>query len=316
MGSNRTLSRRDVLRYGLGAAGAAILPGFSPSGLRFGLVADVHHGLVPFAEEYLRSFVQEATRRGVDFIVQLGDFCHPEPGARSFLDTWSDFRGPRYGAIGPHDLDYGSKEDAVRWWGIPNRYYSFDREDFHFVVLDANNNFDHGQYVPYEESNFYRDTTMNGHVDNDQLDWLAEDLRRTDKRTVVFMHHSIDESEGGGSCKNRHRVRAVLERANRGLSQRKVVACFQGFHHSDGYELRRGIHYVRTNSLTHVWLGDRFDRTADYAEPLFCFVTMDEGGMVIEGREGQWKGTSPAERKYPGGEKLTPHIANRRLRFA
>lgn len=316
MASKSALTRREVLRAGVGFACAPLLPEIKSPSTRFGLIADVHHGLVSFSERYLEEFVQEAAQRNVDFVVQLGDFCHPNPASRSFLNEWSNFRGPRYGVLGDHDLDYGSKDEAIRWWGIPDRFYSFDSGNSHFIALDANNLFDKGRYVPYEESNFYGDMSRISHVDEEQLDWLVNDLEGTSKPSFVFVHQAIDEIDGGGACLNRHRVRAILEEANRRAGRSKVVACFQGHHHTDQYEKRRGIHYVRINSATHAWLGDRFDKTADYAEPLFCFVTVGKDEIVIEGREGTWVESSPSDRKFPGADRLSPTLSSRRLRFA
>ena len=46
--------------------------------------------------------------------------------------------------------DKYSKEEFVAGFGMPGRYYSFDKGDFHFIVLDGNNLFDEGKYIPYQ----------------------------------------------------------------------------------------------------------------------------------------------------------------------
>ncbi len=319
MKGRSTVTRRAVLKLSAGLLGSAVLDasafGHGDQVTRFGLIADVHHGLANRSVERLGAFVSEASSRDLSFVAQLGDFNHPLRSAREFLNVWTEYRGPRFGVLGNHDMDYGYKEDAIEWWQIPDRFYSFDSGHLHFVVLDANNIFDNGNFVPYANSNFYLDQKRISHVDDEQLDWLAMDLRQTWRQTIVFVHQAIDEIDGGGLCLNRHRVRALLEEANRQAGFTKVIACFQGHHHKDQYEMRRGIHYVRVNSASYFWLGDRFGRTADYQEPLFCFVTVTDDTLVIEGRQGSWTPPSPTERKYPGAEKLSPHISDRRLRL-
>lgn len=312
-----TLTRREVLKYGAGLASTALMPPFmAENATCFGLIADVHHGLASNPEDRLAAFISAASKRDLAFIAQLGDFNHPLKSARSFLNAWTDYRGLRYGVLGNHDMDYGFKEDAVEWWQIPHRHYSYDAGHLHFVVLDANNIFDKGNYVPYANSNWYQNFSHISHVDEEQLDWLVSDLRSTRKQVVVFVHQAIDEIDGGGACLNRHRVRAILEDANRRAGFQKVIACFQGHHHTDEAESRHGIHYVRVNSASYHWVGDRFGRTADYAKPLHCFVTVTADDIIIEGVQGSWTPPSPSERKYPGAERLSPHITDRRLVLA
>lgn len=58
-------------------------------------------------------------------------------------------RGPKYHVIGNHDTDGDGRnrpngayaftpEETVEYWGIQERYYSFDLRGIHFVVLDGN----------------------------------------------------------------------------------------------------------------------------------------------------------------------------------
>lgn len=285
-----------------------------PVATRFGVIADVHHGLAEGTERRLEEFLAEASRRELDFIVQLGDFNHPVRAARGFLNTWMGYRGPRHGVLGNHDMDMGSKEHAVDMWQVPGRYYSFDAGMHHFVVLDANNIYRDRGFVPYADGNYFQaGGAQNSHCDDEQLDWLAADLASTRRATVVFVHQPIDDSYKGGSCQNRHRVRAILEEANRRAGWQKVVACFQGHHHDDGYEERRGVHYFRVNSSSYLWVGGDYGRMAHYDRSLFGFVTMTEGEIVLEGRNAEWVPPTPAERGVPEAGHFVPRIVDRRV---
>src|SRR5262249_35850668 len=140
-------SRRDfVTRIGVGA-GAFLLPwpgsaAGTPEAtgtLRFGLIADVHQDIMHDSEKRLRAFVERMKSERVEFILQMGDFCTPIKRNQRFMDIWRAFPGPRYHVLGNHDMDGGfSRQQALAFLGMPERYYSFDYRGVHFVVLDGN----------------------------------------------------------------------------------------------------------------------------------------------------------------------------------
>jgi 3',5'-cyclic AMP phosphodiesterase CpdA len=281
--------------------------------LRFGVIADVHHGLALDTEARLEAFVEAASARELDFVVQLGDFNHPVRAARGFLNVWAAYRGPRYGVLGNHDMDLGSKAHATDLWQVPGRYYAFNAGRHRCYVLDANNILRDGRFVPYEDSNYYLDGSVISFLDDEQLDWLASDLIATDRTAIVFVHQPIDETYKGGTCQNRHRVRAILEEANRRAGRTKVLAVFQGHHHDDGYEERRGVHYFRVNSASYLWVGGEYGRMAHYDRSLFGFVTVTDDEIRLEGTSGAWVEPTPAQRGVPDAEHFVPGIRDRRV---
>ncbi|MDG2125983.1 MAG: metallophosphoesterase, partial [Verrucomicrobiales bacterium] len=200
--------------------------------LKFGVITDVHQDIMHDAEERLGVFAQAMKEAEVDFVVQLGDFCVPKEGNRKFLEIWDSIAVPRYHVLGNHDTDGGYKrEETVKWWGMPARYYSFDQGGMHFVVLDGNDR-PEGHTSGYPRF-----------IADDQIKWLEEDLKATGLRTVVFVHQSLEREEEGG-VQNGAAVRGVLEAAGAG----KVVACFSGHHHRDYVREISGIAYPQINS--------------------------------------------------------------------
>lgn len=68
------------------------------------------------------------------------------------------------------------KNRALDEFGIDNRYRSFDRAGWHVIVLDS--------IFPDEE------TVYQGRLDDEQFDWLSEDLKKVSTRTpVMVMSH-------------------------------------------------------------------------------------------------------------------------------
>ena len=110
-------------------------------------------------------------------------------------------------------------------------YYSFDRGGFHFVVLDA---CFRGDGQPYGRKNFQ---WTDPNIPLVEVEWLAADLKATDRRTIVFVHQRLDVQNEYG-VRNAAEVRGILEASGR------VLAVFQGHSHQNDYREIHGIHYT------------------------------------------------------------------------
>ncbi|QDT00378.1 metallophosphoesterase family protein [Adhaeretor mobilis] len=225
-----TTDRRNVL-LGLGLSAATFackIPGLragerspnsEPGKLTLGLVADVHQDVIQDAHERLRMFIDQMKQDKPDAIIQLGDFAIPISNNQPFLDTWNSFDGPKYHVLGNHDTDGGyRKQQTMEWWGMPERYYSFDKHGFHIVVLDGNDS----NPEPWEGYPRY--------IDAEQQDWLAQDIEGTGLPTLVICHQSLEAERG---VDNRDQIRKILEAANAKAGHSKVFACLSGHHHID-----------------------------------------------------------------------------------
>lgn len=279
--------------------GAAPAEGGAPADpptLRFGVITDVHQDIMHDAVDRITAFVEAMTARGVDFVIQLGDFCRPEPRNDGFLEAWNRFEGPRHHVIGNHDMDGGhSRDEVVAYYGMPARYYSFDLRGLHFIVLDGND--PGGTSAGYARF-----------IGPEQLDWLREDLAAHPLPTVVFVHQPLGSSDG---IENRAEVRDVLESARRLEGHPGVVAVFAGHSHVDCARLVGGIYHLWIHSASYVWVGSEhrhrsyadeihekhewIDRTCPFRGPLWAVVSIDlvEGSLEVEGRATDWVGPDP-----------------------
>ena len=323
MQTNRP-NRRAVLA-GAVVLGIAIslLPGCATSEspqkrVRFGVCADVHKDLMHDADQRLTVFVDRMNREKADFIIHLGDFCRPYAHNDGFMAVWRSFDGPGYHVLGNHDMDGGfTREQTTAYWGMPAKYYGFDRGGFHFIILDGNDKTDPPQqgYARY--------------IGTEQQQWLRRELTATELPTIIFSHQSLDDK---GGVANGADVRAILEQANQAAGRRKVIACFSGHHHMDYCRQINGIHYVQINSMSYFWMGDKYqhvryspeiDRdypwikyTAPYQDPLYALVTLASDGTIrIEGTQSEWVGPSPWDVDYPKDrmDQIGPRISTRDL---
>ncbi|MFK8113071.1 MAG: metallophosphoesterase [Rubripirellula sp.] len=249
--SSNKKHRRAFFRDGtLVLAAAAIAPSklvaADPSQrLRVGLMTDLHYADKPTSgsRHYQQSLGKleraSAELRAAEpsFVVELGDLIDRADSVDTelrYLKTinqqYSEIASDRHYVLGNHCVDTLKKAEFLGSVGQERSYYSFDREGFHFIVLDACFRAD-GE--PYGRKNFQ---WTDANVPEEELKWLASDLKETDKQVIVFAHQRLDETKNH-SVKNNKAVRDVLESSN------KVLAVFQGHSHKNELQQIDGIHY-------------------------------------------------------------------------
>ena len=220
--------------------------------VRFGIATDVHYadieprGSRPYRESLakFKEFVRVMGKERPDFLIELGDFKDQddtpvEAKTLSYLrrieSAYAAFKGPRYHAIGNHDVDSLSKAQFLGTAGNPGipaewSYFRFDVRAVRFLVLDAGfaangEPYDHGKFA-WADCN----------VPAAELDWLRSELVASPHPVIVFLHQQLD-GQGDYYVKNAADVRAILERSG------KVLAVFQGHRHEGALTKIKGIPY-------------------------------------------------------------------------
>ena len=246
------IGRRAILKAGsLCLSAGVITPARTlfaqapESVLRIGLITDLHHADKPpkgtrFYRESLGKLAEAAKQFTIDkinFVVELGDIIDAAESVEvelGYLSTvnrqYAAISEDRHYVIGNHCVDTLTKTELLSAVGQEKPYYSFDRNSYHFIVLDACFRAD-GE--PYGRHNFVWNDTS---IPQIELDWLQADLKLNDKPVIVFVHQRLDVSDNH-SVKNDAEVRAMLE------SSGKVLAVFQGHSHNNDLSDIGGIHY-------------------------------------------------------------------------
>ena len=331
------MKRRFFLnRFSMSMAGVLLLPHAGVKAalkkkeqrkivLKAGICSDVHRDLIPDSEERLQTFIDDMNKRGdIDFIIQLGDFCCPYDRNLPFLNIWNKFKGPAYHVIGNHETDGGFTHDqVVSFLGAKDKYYSFDTNGFHFVVLNGNEKNPDNPPKGYPR-----------YIGEEQRCWLADDLYKTRLPVIAFCHQAFD-IDIQGSIEQATYTRLIFERANEKAGMNKVRLVFSGHHHSDFHNVINGIHYVQINSMSYYWIGEKYQReryskeidekypnlryTIPYKDPLWAVMTIyDDGEIFIEGRKSEFVGPSPSEMGiglYDEGYPIVPFISDRQLKY-
>lgn len=328
--------RKFIHQLGIGAATTIIpstllsfKPGISSEKksktLNFGIVADVHKDLIPDANQRLETFIDQAQKREVDFIIQMGDFCFAESKNKDFMKIWETYKGPKYHILGNHDMDRNTKEEMLDFWGMPKTYYSYDFGGYHFIVLDANFLYQDNTYIDYKHANFYVDASVRTFINDEQIEWFKANLEATKLPTIIFSHQNLWHS-----IKNRMVLQKIIE-----VQKEKIICCLSGHSHADFHYQKNDINYIGINSMSYQW-SDKYTTTerfpkelykqysnlhhiAAYKDPLYAFASLNpKGKMAIEGVKSTWMPPSPYDVGKPKEEKgisNTPQISDYNIKF-
>lgn len=244
-------SRRAFFKHGaLVLASTSITPNLlfaekKSNLLRLGLVTDLHYADKPAAgsrhyRETLKKLEESALEfdsKKPSFLVELGDFIDAADSVdvemrylRTINREFSKMCKNRHYVLGNHCVDTLRKEEFLGEIGQDKSFYSFDKNGFHFVVLDSCFRSD-GK--PYARKNF---KWTDANIPPEELEWLKGDLNATENKVVVFAHQRLDVN-GNHGVRNNGEVRKILE------SSGKVQAVFQGHSHQNDLKLIGGIHY-------------------------------------------------------------------------
>ncbi len=250
---NALINRREfVFQAGAVAIGAsAAAPSRAETrGLSLGVCADVHYADADargsrhyrLSLDRMREAAATWCRHDVDAVVQLGDLIDTGPKAdaqaelaylRAIEKEFRKGASHRYHVLGNHCVATLNKDQFLRAVGQRKAHFSFDIRGFHCVILDACYRQDG---VAYGEEPFeWTDTD----IPKAQREWLAADLARTHRKTLVLVHQRLDlPTESPYAIKSSPEIRSILEQSG------KVVAVLMGHSHENDLRRIAGIPYI------------------------------------------------------------------------
>ena len=177
--------------------------------------------------------VAEINNRDVAFVIDKGDMGYPFSLPKNITSSFSALYFPVYG-----DNDYEDSEKNIEEfldvYEINSTYYSFDYENYHFIILDSVGRF----------------RIETGAISYKEFSWLKKDLEKNkDKRIMIFMHHPCSIMDFplimGLNLFNSLRFRLLISRYD-------VVGVFSGHTHRNKLTysfITKNVPYVESASI-------------------------------------------------------------------
>ena len=252
--------------------------------IRFLVFADLHYDTVPDGDARVEALAARIERVRPDFVLSLGDLCHPTAQNRPILRRLEAAGAPVHHLVGNHNTDHCSLRETLGFFGLERDHYAFTVDGVRFLMLNA------GDSKP-------------PCLPDVQLDWLRQETADASLRYVVCSHHSLANDFAQRGIANREAVRALLE-------TRRTLLCLNGHDHGDDCRIINGIPYFTVNASSYLWHGVR--KMTDFPEetrrrypvlndcllldgPLSAVVEIDGGHVSIRGMRGAWRASTPAD---------------------
>ena len=166
-------------------------------GFTFAFLTDIHLKPELSGVEGFTKAIDTINQINPDFVLTGGDlvmdvldqtYGRSDSVYNLYQEVSEKFNMPVYNTIGNHEV-YGWHRDEAGIEEHPEfgkgmyekrigpRYYSFDHEGWHFMVLDGIYRGDGGTYI--------------GRIDEEQVAWIKEDLAKTGKETPIIVSTHI-----------------------------------------------------------------------------------------------------------------------------
>lgn len=233
--------------------------------MKFAIINDIHFGppesgyekgvqrkLVFKAENLIKKFIDKMNNQAhPEFVINLGDSIedvnNQAVDVQSFkkvLTLLSPLQMPVYTLIGNHDVRTLKAKEIADMLGYKQMYYSFDYDSYHFIALSFQIIGDHTHKL----------ADIDAIVPEEQIEWLENDLAKTNKPTIIFSHYGLAEDDMKGNfwfeseshyalIQNRLEVRKILEKSGR------VKAVISGHQHWNRMHVHNNIPYFTVTSL-------------------------------------------------------------------
>ncbi|AOW10611.1 metallophosphoesterase family protein [Flavobacterium gilvum] len=254
--------------------------------LRIAHITDVHIRPEENAPERFVKCLEEIKKHKVDFFLNGGDTIFAadygnitRERVNELWKVWNETTKTisnfeMHSCLGNHDMWWAApnKEDSmygkqyvVNQLKIPNRYYSFDKKGWHFIILDSNN----------------KDATL----DDEQRRWLEKDLQSIAVGTPVIClsHYPIlgvcTHIEGGNHSDSKYISDLFYKNKD------KKISCFSGHIHLLDSAEYNGVHYYCNGAVSGYWWepGDKDSAGKSYYKqtpPGYAIIDLFDDGTV------------------------------------
>lgn len=208
----------------------------------------------------LDSAIDHFNQLPVDFTVVMGDLIDESPDdLPPVLQRLYNLQTPVYKLLGNHDYsDAPDKKNVYRAFDMEAPYYTFEKENWVFVVLNTNEIAEYSTDAgtpPYREWEVLQKQLQaedrknarpyNGGISAKQLQWLEKQLEQATRsfKNIILFTHSPLLPENGLEALNNREILAVIEQYP------NVRAVISGHHHPGEFAVYKGIPIITLEGM-------------------------------------------------------------------
>lgn len=260
-------------------------------GFSFAFLTDIHVQPEREAEAGFMWAINEVNKQNPDFVITGGDLVmdvlnqsyeRADSLFNIYIKLSEKFKMPVYNTVGNHEVygwyrqdpgieqhpEYGKLMFEKR---LGDRFYSFDHKGWHFIVLDAISRAEGGGYQ--------------GKIEEEQILWLARDLKEVDKETPIavsvhipfitsatqLMRGSMAPNTPGQVISNGQEVLALFSEYNLRL-------VLQGhLHFLEDIYVQNQVHFITGGAVSGKWWANEPD-----SKPEEGFVMVHVNGEDLD----------------------------------
>ncbi len=295
MKNKNNLSRRTLIKQVSILSGAAMVSPLTlgatnnkPSkALRIAHITDIHIRPEHNALNRAKKCIKDIKKHSVDFFLNTGDTIYAadydhikRKRVNEQWAIWNDLRSTFsefevHSCIGNHDSWWAApdkndsmygKDYVVKQLRMGGRFYSFDRSNWHFIILDS--------IIGGEEF-----------LDKEQQSWLEKDLAKLPigSNVIVISHIpilSVSMAFNGQRNLNRRKLIELFYK-----HQDKKITCLSGHTHTYDSCRYNGVNYFCNGALSGFWWEDGNESSEQKhwvgtTPPGYAILDLHEDGTV------------------------------------
>ncbi|MFD1616021.1 metallophosphoesterase [Gelatiniphilus marinus] len=203
-----------------------------------------------------KSAVEKLNTKELDYTIHLGDFIDRNfESFDSVLPIWNSLKSEKYHVLGNHDFSVSDslKPLVPTTMGLKNRYYSFIKNNWRFIVLDGNDLSYYGVIAnskKKETDSLFKLLknedepnlkTWNGGLSLDQLQWVKEELNQAKNKNEYVGFYCHFPAGRNGDAHNLWNYKQFLQLID---SYDNVKFYFNGHNHNGDYLEKNSVHHL------------------------------------------------------------------------
>jgi len=227
--------------------------------------------------------IEDLNTQDLEFVVHLGDFIDKDFDSFATLaPIASRLKPPWRHVLGNHDyaVHDAFKPIVHKQLGMPSRYYSFEKNDWVFIVTNGNDlstyawpkrSTEHAEGSRLYAQQYGDRPSWNGGIGPDQMRWIEgilTDADKAGKKVMLFSHFPIFP-------KNNHDLWNASQVMQNLVGHRSVKAWVNGHNHKGNYGQNAGIHFVTMQGMV------------DTVETAYSTIDFFDDRIEIQGVERQ-----------------------------